>query len=458
MKNSQNIKFTYLLVLLTLFSFACTEKAEEILTPDLSIEFPVNKLGITTEESEKLIQINFSRALESNTQIKINLISDLEYGEYFSTEPATVNGSISLNLDKGSSSTSFKIIKKSEAYFSGEESLKFNISSVSEPNKIGFKSSLNFSFEEVVSEDGILNTDMGGAEQTHQFYIDFSRNETKKVANNLWDFAFSSGEEFRVRINYANNYRAIPIEKNSISEVTVAEVEKAKETLQGSHDAPDPMTSIDNHTGNIYETAIAEIKAENSENKVYLVKARFENENQDWVLIKIDRSGEAYQLNYAESPKSEIKTIKIDKNPEYNHVYYNLRENKTVEIEPKKTKWDIAFTKMAVRYVGSRGSSPYYFSDYIIHNSTQGDAQLILEKESKAFSDFTKTDINASKYSKDWSMIGSSWRNVFTDPPVLQGQFYLIKDAEENVYKFKINAMKKDGERGFHEVEYAIVE
>ncbi|HNC13327.1 MAG TPA: HmuY family protein, partial [Cyclobacteriaceae bacterium] len=76
------------------------------------------------------------------------------------------------------------------------------------------------------------------------------------------------------------------------------------------------------------------------------------------------------------------------------------------------------------------------------------------------YADFDAADLTGITLGTAQNTIGSGWRNGGgpSSPPSLRtDRFYLVKDADGNVYKVKFTALTTDGERGRPAIEYALV-
>lgn len=79
-----------------------------------------------------------------------------------------------------------------------------------------------------------------------------------------------------------------------------------------------------------------------------------------------------------------------------------------------------------------------------------------------AYADFTSEDVlSLSLNTSDRLTIGSNWRaggGPSSSPAVLTDRYYIIQDAEDNIYKLRFLSLTKAGERGYPSFEYELVE
>ena len=74
------------------------------------------------------------------------------------------------------------------------------------------------------------------------------------------------------------------------------------------------------------------------------------------------------------------------------------------------------------------------------------------------YDSFTASDVVEANFSEDQTTIGSSWRDVFSGT-ARTDRYYIIKDPNGNLYKLKFLALtNQDGERGYPEFEYKLLQ
>ena len=263
---------------------------------------------------------------------------------------------------------------------------------------------------------------------------------------------------------------AASLSENDIDAVTGTNVDIT--TLQ-------PLMSVGQEGANAYAvdgdingTAISEIASNDDENPVYLIHLGNEIPNSDpnpgssdvagdsrgWKKIRILRSDNDYILQYADLDDTTHQEVTISKDAVYNFTFFSLNTESEVTIEPEAALWDFSFTvhTNVISFGGPLGA--YGFSDFIITNRKGGTIAYSVSTEDFSYEDFTTTDIVDSAFSNAQNTIGSSWRNVFAGT-VENTIFYIIQDQAGNTYKIKFNNLvSQDGERGFPDFEYSLLE
>ncbi|MGO4822482.1 MULTISPECIES: HmuY family protein [unclassified Flavobacterium] len=325
-----------------------------------------------------------------------------------------------------------------------------------------------------------LQPAVGGPNEPNQVYLDLSTAKMDVVNRASWDFGFSSGTDFRVILNGAVKMAVKKLETSDISlpQVINNEVTVGAGTTASSNGYVDNPTGVLEGNGSGVGTAIAEISATDSENKVYLVNLGFaisteqpgvgsvsiDGEARGWKKVRVLRSGAGYKIQYADLASATYEEKVIAKDDNFNYTFFSLSSGNTVTVEPLKTKWDLNFTTFT-NYVNFGTEVTYGYSDFIVSNRKGGTrVYQVLESEGGTYAAFTKTkvtDANFTASATDQRIIGSSWRSgggPGSLPSIKTDRFYIVKDAAENYYKVKFLAMTNDaGERGNPVVEYAIL-
>lgn len=333
---------------------------------------------------------------------------------------------------------------------------------------------------EVPSVGAVVQPTVGGANQPNQVYLDLSSEEFTAVNRASWDFGFSTGTDFRVVINGSLKMAVKKLETSDISltQVSDDEVAVGAGTNASSNGYCDNPTGILDGNGNGIGTAIAEISANDADNKVYLVNLGFavstttptvgsvsiDGDARGWKKVRILRNGNGYKIQYADLASATFQEKTISKNDDYNFTFFSLTTGTTVQVEPKKDKWDLNFTTFT-NYVNFGTEVTYGYSDFIVSNMKGGTkVYQVLVADGGTYENFTLANVvenNFTVSATDQRIIGSNWRNgggPGTLPSVRTDRFYVIKDVVGNYYKIRFLAMTNDaGVRGNPVVEYAIL-
>lgn len=325
-------------------------------------------------------------------------------------------------------------------------------------------------------EGSTIAPKVGGATQPNQVWVDLSNVEQIATNRTAWDLGFYTGNEFRVILNNSILMAAASVDSNDIDAVTGADFSEVIGIIDPG--AGFPAEYIDDVKGDYLNdgTAIAEISADDSENKVYLVKlgygifegnvppysAYIAGESRGYKKVRILRHGpDSYKIQYADPDDSTHQEFIVEKDPAYHFTFFSFDTEDTVMIQPAKTNWDLCFT---VWNNVIEGYGTYTYSDFVINNKIAGVGSYMVVTDAltleEDYTDFSITDVDESLFGyDDQRAIGSTWRSTVSgtssNPTVYGDRFYVIKDAEGLVFKLRFLRMLGDNnERGHPEFEY----
>jgi hypothetical protein len=463
------MKTKFLLFFALIFSMASC--IDEPALPDNLLNFEAEQLGFNSDENELEIKLNFSRASERSGSVSISFESgNLVYGTDYFTEPAAIANTINLDFDNAATQLTFKVIKTDNALFDGDESITFNISTAADHLVIGTRTTLTLTFAEILAEQAIMDINGGGSNYPNKVFIDLSANRQTSVERTSWDLGFHSGADFRVILNSSVTMMARAIDKYDLNTVTASDtIGFANEMIVGANALPEGMEWIDDPTGNLSKTAIAAISATASENKVYIINRGASNPpsnpadpipTRGWKKIRIIRNTNGYTLQHADISATTFQEIQISKNETYLFNYISF-EAGAVNVEPPKERWDIAWTGFTNSAFLGSGVIPYYFQDIVLQNRAGVQAVQLLTSNVGAYEDFTAANLAGLTFSSSQITIGSNWRSgggPGSAPAVRSDRFYVVKDADGNIYKLRFTALTQNGERGRPQIEFTLLQ
>ncbi len=325
----------------------------------------------------------------------------------------------------------------------------------------------------------VVEATVGGPNQPNQVFIDLSTTLQTTVKRDTWDLGFSTGSDFRVIIN-----GSIKMAVKQLNTTNIDEVQEADATVAVGYTTDATLGYVDNPTGvltgngNGQGTAIAAISANDADNKVYLVNLGYnvgtstpdvgsvalDGEARGWKKIRITRSGNDYVLHYADLNATTHQTVTISKETDYNFVFMSLSNGQKVNVQPQKNKWDLCFTGFTNYLSSGGGEITYYFADFIttnLHGNTKAYEVLTSEitYEEFDFNNVIESKLTAS--ATDQRIIGSNWRSgggPTSGPSIKDDRFYIVQDADQNLYKLRFLALTNDaGERGYPVFEYELL-
>lgn len=455
------------------FFSSCKEDPE---LPDNVVSFQSTELGITESETSLEITITLTREATEAANLTVSITEGgVAYGTDYTTTPAAISNLLSIPVTVGSDEVTFVIVKTETALFDGDESLVFTIIDAPSSLVVGESNQLTLTFAEIVAASGQMEINGGGASYSNKVFIDLSANRQTAIARTSWDLGFYTGDDFRVILNSSNGMLAYQLNKTDLATVTNADTAVLRNRLSSeaifaaitSNPVPDWVPSaiswIDDPTGDLTKTAVAQISATASENKVYIVNRGAGPGTPapalGWKKIRIIRNGNGYTLQHADINASTFSEIQITKNPALEFQYVSFSGG-SVQVEPMRERWDLAWTGFNNSTNFGSGPVPYYFQDIILQNRVGVETVQILTS-TKTYDAFAEADLTGLDFgSQPQVKIGANWRSgggPGTAPAIRTDRFYIIKDADGNYYKLKFTALTTSGERGRPQIEYALI-
>ncbi len=467
----KKIAVLFLLLTSQTIIFNSCKKDDPPLPPNV-VNFQAAEIGLEDSENEATITLNLSRAENAATSVTVNFdASGLLYETDFITNPVAAGSEIVVPITAGSNTASFKVIKQSGLLLSGTESIKFTIANAGDLT-IGNTKESTLKFSTIVSEGSAAfelpgkTTGATGSNYANMVFVDFSNNAAVAADRKSWNLGFRSGSDFRVVLNHAYQSVASATDKTDITQVTEADAEGIDLNFSPGDGL---LTNVDDWTGDLTKTAIAEISANDNNNKVYFVASESTKATvSEWFKVKITRNGDGYKLQYAKINETNIKTLEVPKKEDYNFTFVSLENNAIVDVEPKALNWDIQW---GYSTYNSGLNTPYWFQDFIVLNTIAGaEAAQILVFEADGetaaseattiarFDAFGEGDLSGVTFLKTRDAIGSNWRSTIGSG-IRRDRFYLVKDPLGNIYKVRFVKMGvgDTGERGKPEIDYKLV-
>ncbi|TXK50504.1 hypothetical protein FVR03_04795 [Pontibacter qinzhouensis] len=450
----QRLYYSFLMLFVLHSLVSCQDDDPPL--PDNMVQFEAETIGFEAQATEIDVKVRFTRATDAAVPVTVTLQStSLTYGTHFTTEPAATNGAIDLTVPSGSSEASIKVKKVAGLLLDGDEEISFTMAAASVGIVVGSAASLTLSFSEILSQNAAMAINGGGAAYLNKVFIDLSANRQVAVARIAWDLGFFAGDDFRVILNNETGALAIALDKTDLNQVTAQDTVALVSKLSLDTFSPEAMNFIDDVEGDLTKTAIASVSATDSENKVYIVNRGTKGAAaRGWQKIRVLRSGNGYKLQYADIKATTFKELTVAKDSNYNFQYVSFT-NGAVTVEPAKDRWDIAWTA----YTYKSGAIPYYFQDMVLLNNLGGAAVAKVPASEVSYDAFGESHLSGLDFKTNRMAIGSDWRFTTGEgaPNVYIDRFYVVKDADGNIYKLKFTAMTQSGERGKPQIQYALV-
>ncbi|MGB3464089.1 MAG: HmuY family protein [Cyclobacteriaceae bacterium] len=469
-----------LLISATLLMTSCGDDDSPEATT-FGVAFETTSAGIADDEDHVTVNVTFSSVTTVSNQITVRLQEKgITYGADYTTTPAAVNGILLLDVPSGAVETSFAVNRIGDAISEGN-TVTFMLEEVSgeENIRITGNTEITVSFSSVASGGAAMTAENGGPTQPNMVFVDLSLNQQVTAARTSWDLGVYNGEENKVIVNYATYGMAYPLAVTDMNAVSAADTSGLSGVLQIGTAGADIY--IDHPDGDLTKLAIADISADDSENKVYIINrgagpgtgevspgnADVSSTERGWKKVRILMRGNDYLIQHADINATTFSETTLSKNEAFNFSYFSFDGNNPIVVEPQSDKYDLIFTVSSNIINFGFGDGAYGFSDYVKTNRSGGVkvAEVRLETDSEGtvipgqttYDEFDISDVCSLSLIIAANTIGSDWRSVFTRTTNAD-RFYVVEDPEGNLYKLQFTGLLNDrGERGFTSFEYELL-
>ncbi|MET0394481.1 MAG: HmuY family protein, partial [Chitinophagaceae bacterium] len=330
--------------------FGSCRKREGFSLPDNYIVFTTDAQGISETENSIVIKVKLTRGTDKDIPVVVKIAEQgAQYGTKYTTTPAASNGEINLTVPSGNNEASFTVNKVAGVLFEGTEKLVFDLYSSGSPILIGNTKQLTLSFAELVSTNSTLVLTGGGPTYPNKVFVDLSANRQTAVLRTNWDLGFyTDAADFKVILNSSTGMTAKQINKNDLTQVTIADTVGFLAEMGSLVGSPAQLPLVDYPTGDLSKTALGLIAATASDNKVFIVNRGVGVGSplpaRGWKKIRVIRNASGgYTLQHADIAATTFSSIDIPKDDKYFFNYVSF-ESGAVSVEPEKAKWDIAWT------------------------------------------------------------------------------------------------------------------
>ena len=434
------------------------------------VSFAQESANITNDVTP--VNVLFYPAAATNGFVTISYTAtNVAYGTDFTTNSPAEGGTFTLPFNAGDTLVKFNFNKLINATEGEVKNVVFRISQISVPEiEITGNTSTTLNFNETASSGGSASPRVGGSNQPNQVYFDLSAGQYTTSLRTNWDVGFYGGDNFRVVINGSIGMAVKQLATTNIDAVQTSNALVAIGTFN-----PANAAYIDNPNGFLSATAIAEVSANDADNKVYLVNMGLSvptipagtggvsvtGPARGWKKVRVLRDGNGYKLQYADLNATTHTEVAIAKDPAYNFTYFSLQNNATATIEPEKATWDLNFTTFTNII---EGAGSYFYSDFVITNAKGGTRVYQVNTSDVAYDNFTAANLVTddarlkTDTEQDQRIIGANWRNVIP-VQLYSDRYYIIKDPAGHIYKLRFTALlSQQGERGNPSFQYALVQ
>lgn len=241
----------------------------------------------------------------------------------------------------------------------------------------------------------------------YQVYYEFKSNsEVARVLKTAWDLGFEcDAQGHHIKLNSSKAMQVFHTGQQDMDQVTTS---------------PSFGWTWDRPSGHLDSTAIGTwYQQENDQvsslGEVFIIDRGYDplGNRLGFKKMKITGYDQAYQITYANLDGSNMNTHSVVKNSEYNFTFFSFDEQgSTVDIEPKKTNWDLQFTQYTHIFYDEADNPTFYLVTGVLHNPYQTVAK---RDTSIGFENFSYDDALESDYVPDQNTIGYDWKRYNYD-------------------------------------------
>jgi hypothetical protein len=156
-------------------------------------------------------------------------------------------------------------------------------------------------------------------------------------------------------------------------------------------------------------------------------------------------SDKVLKINHSDIKGKDIQSETVTLDTDYNAAFFSFSKNKTVNVEPPKEDWDLAFTQYVHKFYNPY--QPYLVTGVLLnpHNTVAAkDSSLTFDKiDRQVAQDF--------KMSNKTDVIGYDWKSFINNTYSIRSHVnYIIRDSKGFYYKLHfIDFYDERGNKGF---------
>jgi hypothetical protein len=290
---------------------------------------------------------------------------------------------------------------------------------------------------------------LGEQYDTTLFYNLHTNKVVQKVLTSAWDIAFDCRPQgHSIIINGGKNSRVVK------SGSTLINLINTVPPISESWGFDNPASLYDSAYISRYINNVG-----NSNQQVYLIRqgSGVKMAYYKFQILSVSSSKYVIRLDTITGTSSTELTINKDEN--YNFVYFNFSTKSIVPYEPFKNNWDLQFT----RYI-----HPFYnlnpFIAYELTGVLSNPYNTLTGADTTGnvpFESVTPANINNIKLDANNNNIGYNWKWLpdITKPYIVQSKFtYVVKTQQQQVYKLCFTDFYLNGVGGVPKFRYERVQ
>lgn len=332
---------------------------------------------------------------------------------------------------------------------------------------------------------GVAGTELG-INAANSVFVDFSKGVVTPVRRANWDLGLYPGADSKVILNHTMGALAFDTGKQNFANVLQADSIAILASLQldaaGSSKYVDPVTG----TPTDYLAKLVTLKVGETEatSNIYIINSGYAGVppltnaipatpttpaippmalKRPWYKVKVYKGNNGYRIKYASmfNDNPAFTEFTVNKDLSYNFNVFSFTQLSTTG-EPAKSLWDIEWTWTTSITTDAKATATH---DFVLINFLGGVTAAevkIVDQAAKEYENFNQDKLAGITYLNTREAIGVKWRSLTSDgrPIVNRDRFYLVKDAEGNVYKLRfVSSSNADGGViGTPVIEYRLVE
>ncbi len=304
---------------------------------------------------------------------------------------------------------------------------------------------------------GLLSSSVNiGTYYGEQIFFSLERNEV--VSHNHvadWDIGFACGDnDYEIILNYGKFMRAAELISVDFNDIN-------KEVIDG---IPKDRWNHDNSKGKKDSTAIGKWWIEEggfvrSDEKVYVIDRGVDEKAKMQGMVKfqiIDYIQNTYSIRFADVKDGVVYTALIKKDEFGNFVRFSFDDGgKIARLEPKKSEWDIIFSKYTQLLYADEGEKMWYSVTGAYLNPLNVESAFLTSDD---FQSVSIEAVDTLSFSSARNAIGHTWKYYDMQTgsySVRSNNIYIIKSVSGFYYKLHfVDFYDNSGNKGCPKFEY----
>lgn len=277
---------------------------------------------------------------------------------------------------------------------------------------------------------------VGESTYANQLYFDLETNTfVKQNKKTDWDIAFGCGVHSQLILS--NTSKSVSVARqNNVNFSDVTSLENLDFIFESSTGHPDSTAF---HNWNY--------------NDVFIIDLGYDELGtaQGYGKIKLINNTESNcTFQYGLLSDTNPKTATIDKDSDFNAIFFSIKTESVISVEPPKVDWDICFTQYI--YYFHEFDTPYLVSGVLV-NRTDVNAHL---HNSENYASLSVDDIDPTDFSANLDAIGYTWKVFNNTAYIVNDKMnYIISSTEGFYYKLRfIDFHNNSGAKGYPKFEF----